>query len=226
MRLVLNNIGAYAKLKTGLISGLVIGQMILAGYLLALDVSQSLFLAVLPGIPIALACCLALSLKHGSRYIEMSVVMLAAGGFGMLLGSVVDMHHAGSHGLLSHNHTAPLSLSWLGLEQLWSKLQLAPWMYLGMFVGGNLGMLLFDAIRRESTLALHNGLSMYAVCNVGMLFGMLLGENIAAALASYFNPLWAAVSMLGFMLLGMVVGMVALLALAIRVYRFGSLHIR
>lgn len=83
-----------------------------------------------------------------------------------------------------------------------------------MFTFGNLGMLFLGDLRSSHSLVPIKVLYIYAICNIGMLFGMLLGESISSALIVYLNPFFAAGLMIILMLLGMIFGMVVFMALA------------
>ena len=62
-----NDAGLHPQLKITLVSGRVIGQVLL----LVSDRTLSLFLAVLTGMAIARLCCIALNLKPGLRDSEL-----------------------------------------------------------------------------------------------------------------------------------------------------------
>ena len=198
-----------------LISGLIVAQAVMACYLLALDGKAALLFAALGGIPVALLFSLLLRRGSAHRHTRMAIVMLAVGGFGMMLGCGADLGRTGLLGLLSMCRSMPLSLL-PDPGQVWQKIQLTPWTYVGMFVGGNLGMLLIKELRPGARLGLLKALYLYAVCNLGMLAGMLVGEVIAIRLATDINQVLAAGLMMGLMLLGMTLGMVAMLAVAER----------
>lgn len=204
------------RLKLSIIIALIVAQPILFSYLLALDVSATLLLTLLCGIPIALGSSFLLTRGVNHCYARMSIVMFAAGGFGMLLGYVVDLNQMGLYALLSICRATPSSMSGWGLGALWQKIQLTPWTYLGMFGAGNLGMLFLDDIRPGHSLAFRNVIYIYVICNVSMLYGMLLGEGIFAALIDNLNQFLAAGLMVISMLLGMIFGMVVLMALVNR----------
>lgn len=208
------------RTKESVIGGLIVAQVMLFCYLLALDTSATLFFALLGGLPVALFCNALLCRKPRRRYAEMSVVMFSAGGFGMLLGSVADL---GQHGLLSWCQTMPSAQFASEFEKLWNKLQHTPWTYAGMFVGGNIGMFLFDKKQQDSSEPIGQLVRMYLVCNAGMLLGMLLGEKAAMSLVAILSPIWSAVAMVVFMLLGMMLGMIGLLNLSERLQGWGSL---
>lgn len=217
--LQLSEIISSMPLIAKLVSGLIVAQAIMACYLLALDSRTALLFAALCGIPVALLFSLLLGRGSAHQHTQMAIVMLAVGGFAMMLGCVADLGRTGLLGLLSMCRSIPLSLlPDPGL--VWQKMQLTPWTYVGMFVGGNLGMLLIKELRPGAQLGLLKALFIYAVCNFGMLMGMLMGEAIAIWLATDINQLLAAGLMIGSMLLGMTLGMIALLALASSFSRF------
>ena len=213
------------KIKESVIGGLILAQVILLCYLLALDVSATLLLVLLCGLPVALLCNLLLSREPRLRSIEMSVVMFSAGGFGMLLGSVADLGQFGLYDLLSWCQTTSAGSLMGGFEKLWLKMQFMPWTYVGMFAGSNIGMILFDKVQRPWG---HNKkcVSMYLICNVGMLLGMWLGESVTMALIEVVSPFWSATTIVMFMLLGMMLGMMlgmfGLLDLSARIRAWGA----
>lgn len=198
--------------KLNIVFALIITQVILFCYLLALDIPTILLFTLLPGVPIALLSRFLLSGKV-KRYTKMTIVMFTAGGFGMLLGSVIDLGQVGVYGLLSICRTAPFSIFEWGADSLWQKFHLTPWSYIGMFVCGNLGMFLFDELHIRRYIALIKLFYIYAICNIGMLLGMLLGESVASVFTLHLNQFFAAGLMIISMLLGMVTGMITLLVL-------------
>lgn len=206
-----SNVVCCTRFKLNIVFVLVVTQVILFGYLLALDNSEILLFTLLFGIPIALVSRFLLNGKV-KRYAKMSIVMFAAGGFGMLLGCVIDLGQVGVYGLLSICRSSS-SMFEFGIGSLWQKFQLTPWSYIGMFVCGNLGMLFFDELHFRRYLVLIKIFYIYAICNIGMLLGMLLGESIAAVLTLHLNQYFAAGLMMISMILGMVFGMITLMAL-------------
>jgi len=209
-----SNFALSSQLKLNIITGLIVAQAVLFFYLLNVDVSVILLFISLCSIFLVLANHLLLTRKVKSRYIKMSLVMFATGGFGMLLGCVADLGQVGVYGLLSICQLTPYYASGWGVDTLWQKIQLTPWAYIGMFTCGNLGMLILDGLRSSHSLASIKVLYIYLICNIGMLFGMLLGESISSAFIVYLNPFLAAGLMIILMLLGMVFGMLVFMALA------------
>lgn len=199
--------------KAGIVIVLILIQVFLFCRVLSLHVSTTWFVVSLYGFPLATACGALVIYKPHWRYMDTTMVMFAAGGLGMLIGNLVDMNELGLNGpfaLMSLcRSTADLPLS---LDTLQLKLQTTPWMYIGMFVGGNIGMLLFDALRRSTPICLEN-LFNYAICNVGMFIGMLLADVLSMTLMTGLNLFWDYVVMMVFMLLGMALGMIVLLHL-------------
>ena len=137
----------------------------------------------------------------------MGLSMFTVGGIGLLLGCAMDLGPLGLYGLLSLCQTIPLSLSGAGLELYWQKVQLLPWTYMGMFAGGNLGMLLFGGAVRTTGSPGKNIPLVFIACNIGMLLGMLLGEFLVNEIVQLSNQLLAAVLMVLSMLLTMTFGM-------------------
>lgn len=218
MRLRLNEALSSMRLTRELVSGLIVAQAIMACYLLALDGKAALLFAALCGFPVALLFSVLLRRGSAHHHTQMAIVMFAVGGFGMMLGCAADLGRTGLLGLLSLCQSMPLSLL-PDPGQVWQKMQLTPWTYAGMFIGGNLGMLLIKELRPGAHLGLIKAFYLYAVCNLGMLVGMLMGEAIATRLAADINLFIAAGLMMGLMLLGMTLGMVAMLVVAERWYQ-------
>ena len=209
-----SNFALSYPLKLNIIIALIVAQPVLFFYLLNVDVSVILLFIFLCSIPLVLANHSLLTRKVKSRDLKMSVVMFATGGFGMLLGCVADLGQLGVYGLLSICQATQSYVSGWGVGTLWLKIQLTPWTYIGMFTFGNFGMLFLDGLNSSHSLASMKVLYIYLICNIGMLFGMLLGESISSAFIVYLNPFLAAGLMIISMLLGMVFGMVVLMALA------------
>jgi hypothetical protein len=209
-----SNFALFTRFKLNIIIALIVAQPVLFFYLLALDLTAIFFMALLCVIPIVFFGSLLLTRKVKLRYTKMSLVMFAAGGFGMLFGSVVDLGPVGVYGLLSICQLTPFPVSGWGVSELLQRIQLTPWTYIGMFTCGNLGMLFLDDLRSSHSLAPIKVLYIYLICNIGMLFGMLLGESISTIFIIYLNQFLAAGLMISSMLLGMVFGMVGFMALA------------
>lgn len=203
------SIDDHQRLKIALVSAFVMMQAILAGYLLTHDLLSSLAVSSLFGLVVALICCGVLLRVPGWRYSEMVMAMISAGGLGMILGHWLNMGVANEHALL-HQHYAMAEQPEMGLMMLES-----PWVYLGMFVGGNLGMWFFDGLRRRSLKLLGGDLIIYTVCNIGMFVGMVLAGNIAWQLSAGLSQLTASIIMMAAMLAGMTLGMIVLLATTI-----------
>ncbi len=202
------------NLKAGIVIVLVLIQAFLFCKVLSLHISTTLFAVSLCGVPLALACCVLLIRKPHWQYLDITMAMFAAGGLGMLIGYLADMNNLGLNGpfgLMSLcRAVADLPLS---LDSLWFKLQSTPWMYIGMFVGGNAGMLLFESMRRVFSIRLKNLID-YTLCNIGMFMGMLLADVLSMTLTSGLDVFLGNAVMIVFMLLGMTLGMIALLHLS------------
>ncbi len=207
--------GNYILLKAVIVGVFVIVQAMLVGDLLTSNFSSSLVFSLPAGLAIAIACYTLLLRLPGMFYTELVVGMFAAGGLGMILGCWLDMDHAGNHGILSH-HMAMSPVMLTGGLDLWQWVQASPLSYLGMFVGGNLGMWFFDGLRSRRFMPASSDFFIYAICNIGMFIGMMLGEGIAMAMASHVSPPLAYALMIGGMIMGMTMGMIVLLAIVIR----------
>jgi len=223
MLLKWNDIDLKINLKVTIISTLILTQIFLMSHALSLSPPVIWLVMLLCGLPLTLVCAVLIARKTHFRYMDMTVVMFAAGGLGMSIGCLVDMNGLSLHSVhtlssMSHmdhmSHTPATSL--LNIDTLWLKVQSMQWMYIGMFVGGNVGMLLFDTVQRPLFYSIHiSDISDYVVCNVGMFIGMLLGDILSMAFIMDLNPLWGSVTMIVFMLLGMILGMIALLYLSL-----------
>jgi len=205
------------RAREGVIYALVVAQVILLCYLLALDIPTTILASILCGLPIAVLCNTLLCHRPYHRHTDMSVVMFAAGGLGMLIGCVADLGQLGLYGLLSWCQSSPSAPFATGFDKLLTKIQLTPWTYIGMFAGGNIGMFLSDRISNRSSGRSRGQHHRYLVCNVGMLIGMLAGENVAMLLVDVAGLFWSALAMVAFMLLGMMLGMITFLKLSDRI---------
>ncbi len=205
------------KSKECVIYALIVAQVILLCYLLALDIPTTILVSVLCGLPIAILCNALLQDRPHLRYTDMSVVMFSAGGFGMLIGCIVDLGQLGLYGLLSWCQSSPSAQIGTGLETFLTKAQLTPWTYVGMFAGGNIGMFLSEKLTRNPPGQHRAQPHMYLICNIGMWVGMLAGESAAMMLIDIASLFWSALAMVVFMLLGMILGMIAFLNLSDRI---------
>lgn len=205
--------------RPGLCGALVAAQCVLLLYLLPLSPGVSISFAFAVGVPLAIACY-ALLLRSAPRgNIELSVLMFAAGGFGLLLGCVADFGSLGLYGLLGMCRSWSIAGAWPTLEQLWAKVGLMPWAWCGMVVASNMAMA-FGLLHRRAKSA-GSALALYAICNVGMLLGMVAAELLVTRLTPGLGQTAAGVATVAAMLAGMVAGANALLALA-RASRFLS----
>ncbi len=207
------------RARPGLCGALVAAQCVLLAYLLQMSpgVSASLVLGV--GIPLAIACYALLALGARRGNIELSILMFAAGGFGLLLGCVADFGSLGLYGLLGMCRSWPTEGAWPTPEQLWTKLNLMPWAWVGMVVGSNASMALGLLHRRAKSAG--SAAALYGICNAGMLLGMVAAELLVTRLTPGLGQTAAGVVTVAAMMAGMVAGANALLALA-RASRFLS----
>lgn len=194
-----------------LVSAMIMMQVILACYLLALDLQTALLITAVFGLPVTLLCALLLRKEQGHHHTKMTIVMLAVSGLGMMLGCNADLGRTGLLSLLSMCQSTPLTLL-SGPGTVWQKIQLTPWTYIGMFIGGNLAMLSVKELRPGADLSLQKTFYLYTICNLGMLIGMLGGEAMATQIVNDINQFIAAALMIALMLTGMSLGMVATLA--------------
>ncbi len=189
--------------------GLILGQVLLLSYLLPLERMPVLIVGMAVAAAAASTCCRLLDRELGGRNRCMLVVMFSAGGFGMLLGSTVDLGGLGLYGLLALCQN--LSFTATQLEGFWQRMALTPWTYVGMLLGGNLGMLVFD-LAKPPRQKLRTILG-YGLCNVGMLVGMVAGEGFLMGLTGWLSQGVSAALMFPAMLAGMILGMALLIAL-------------
>lgn len=206
-------------LRQIVVSALVVLQVLLFSHLMSLNIVLALAVALLLSIPVIMACRSLFNFRSRLRYTKMGAVMFAGGGVGMLLGCAADFGQLGLYGLLSLCQSNPVSFSVFGLEGYWEKMRLTPWTYIGMFVGGNLAMMLLEGRHVEDSPARWRNFLAYLVCNVGMLSGMVLAEFLGAGVTALSNEFLAAGLMVLLMLLGMVAGMILLLWATVHVAR-------
>lgn len=185
------------------------GQSLLLAYLLHVD-PRMWPAALIAGLVLAAACLGLLARLGDRRNLPLTVLMLATGGLGLLLGLAADFGALGLYGLLELCRSWPVAGTWLAPEQWWAKLNLMPWSWLGMIVGGNAGMALgMRAGRAGGRVA-----ETFILCNAGMLLGMAIADQLATRVTLGFDPTSAAVAMVAAMLGGMALGMNGLLAVA------------
>lgn len=201
---------------------LLTAQVILIGYLLAMNVSDVVLLLLFSILPIFLLCHFLLKLNSRDKYGEMSLIMFAGGGFGMLLGSVLDIGQLGPYALLSYCRANSLSGIFFDSTKIVQFFTLMPWSFIGMMMAGNLAMLLFDSMGMHRHMTLRQYVYIYLVCNVGMLFGMFVGEAVASMIDMSMNETLAAAMMLLLMILGMTLGMLLLLYFMLNLMRISA----
>jgi hypothetical protein len=205
----------------GVIGALVVGQLLLLASLLQLSVAASALLVVFAGVPAVLACWALLARASDRRWVPRLVGMFAAGGFGMLLGCKIDFGPLGLYALLGICRSWPSGAFLPSPAQLWLMFTLMPWACIGMLALGTAGMALLDARRRRRVLAVGRVTGFYCICDVGMLLGMAIAEHAVIGLTIGLGQMAAGVVTVVAMLAGMMVGMSALTALAVRVPKIG-----
>jgi hypothetical protein len=204
--------------RPGICGALVAAQFVLLVYLLQLSPGAVAGLALVVGVPLAFGCyVLARGAYRGD--LQLSVLMFAAGGCGLLAGCMADFGSLGVYGLLGMCRSSSLAGAWPTPEHLWAKMNLMPWAWLGMALGSNAAMALGLLHRRAASAC--GAAALYGVCNVGMLLGMVAAELLVTRLTLGLSQTVAGVAMIAAMLAGMVLGTNALLALA-RAARFLS----
>ncbi|GAA0415589.1 hypothetical protein GCM10009133_25050 [Cocleimonas flava] len=200
--------------KVGIVMLLVLLQVFMFCKVLMLNTSASVSVYTFFGIPLALACAALLIYKPHLKYLDMTMSMFAAGGLGMFIGYAIDIDNLGLNGpfgLMSICRSAPEAP--LSVESLWFMLESTPWMYLGMFAGGNAGMLLFLRLRQGWKFSQKQCVE-FALCNIGMLLGMLSAHILSMTLTKKLELFWGNAIMISFMLIGMIIGMLSLLYLS------------
>lgn len=207
--------------RAGFAGALVMGQMIFLAHLLQLSVAESLLFVAGAGLPLAVACYGLLARSANKSWVPSLLVMFAAGGFGMLLGFMVDFGPLGLYGLLGLCRSWESSAWWPGPAELWRMTTLMPWACIGMLAGGNAGMALFDAFDRRHARPIGLRIGVYGLCNAGMLLGMAVAEHVVTRLALGLEQELAGVLTVVAMLAGMAAGMSALLSLAARLPGIG-----
>lgn len=207
--------------RAGVVGALVIGQIFFLAHLWQLSVTNSTLFALGAGLPIAVVCYGLLARPGNKRCVQSLVVMFAAGGFGMLLGCVVDFGPLGLYGLLGLCRSWASSAFWPSPAELWLMTNLMPWACFGMVAGGNAGMVLFDALDRRRAQSVGHRIGFYAVCNVGMLLGMVMAEHAVTRLTFGLEQEVAVALTVGAMLVGMTAGMSVLLSLVTRIPTIG-----
>lgn len=190
-------------LQVVLLAFLITGQALLAGYLLGLQVWAAVALAVIGGAAAGWLWRLPPAPGRAPSSARVSGVMFAMGGFGMLLGLLLDLDRLGPYTLLEFCTAIP------GFDpsSLWRKLSYMPWTCAGMLLASNAGMLVFDALDRYLKATGGVSISIYLMCNLGMILGMQAGEWVALKLPAVFGLGFAAAMVLASMLLGMWIGM-------------------
>lgn len=207
--------------RAGVIGALVIGQIFLLAYLLRLSVAQAMLLALGAGLPVTMLCYRLLARAGNKRCLRSLVVMFAAGGFGMLLGCIVDFGPLGLYELLGLCRSWASAEFWPGTTELWLMISLMPWACFGMLAFGNAGMMLFDALDHHRARSVTHLIGFYGVCNTGMLLGMMIAEHVVTRFSLGLGQEVAGALTVVAMLAGMTAGMTALLSLAARIPTFG-----
>lgn len=183
--------------------GLITVQLLLLSQVLGVGLTKMSTGLLLVGLPLLMLALVYAARYANSRCAHMAIFMVIAGNLGMMLGSMWD---SGQPGLLA---MTALCSSVPGFDpgMIWTRISTAPWMFAGMLLGCNLGMLLSDWMLQEHRQAGVNVAVLYPVCNVGMLGGMLLVESFMPAQETFATPVAATATMISLMLSGMSLGM-------------------
>lgn len=199
------------RTEAGICCTLVVAQSGLLAYLLHFNAPGLAGMVIFAGLPLAWACYALLTRCANRADVQRGVLMVAAGGFGLLLGCTADFGALGFYGLIG------VCRSWASgsgaiPERLWDQVELMPWAWAGMLLGSNAAMAWAALHRRARSIARACGI--FTLCNAGMLFGMLAAEQGMTRVTLGWDQTVAGIAMFAGMIAGMVLGMHALLAAA------------
>lgn len=158
------------------------------------------WIAVMPVIALALA---AWARSRGLHCLHMAVFAAVLGSVGMLVGALLDFGRFGLAALAAWCSALPP----VGLDIIASRVAPAPWTYLGMLIGCNLGMALSSATLRPIAVPVATLMTRAVCCNAGMVLGMILTEALVPASFAGFTGVPEPLRMFVLMVLGMTAGM-------------------
>jgi hypothetical protein len=133
----------------------------------------------------------------------MSVCAIALGSIGILLGAQLDF---GQFGLMTFAEWCRVPQP-VGLDAIRAQVAAAPWTYLGMLGGCNLGMVLSMRFFDQAAVTRAVFMLRFVGCNAGMILGMLLAEAMRPGSDAVVGDVSAVARMLLVMVLGMAAGM-------------------
>jgi len=158
------------------------------------------WIAFMPVIAVSIA---ALARSRNLRCLHMTLFAVVLGSVGMLLGAILDFGRFGLAVLADWCSALPP----VGLDTIASRVAPAPWTYLGMLIGCNLGMVLSTATLRPVAVPAAMLMTRLVCCNAGMMLGMILTEALLPASFAGFSGVPGPVRMFIVMVLGMTAGM-------------------
>lgn len=162
--------------------------------------TASAWIAVIPMLAVGLG---ATARNRNMRCLHMAVFAVVLGSTGMLVGARLDFGRFGLAALADWCSALPP----LALDTIVSRVAPAPWTYLGMLAGCNLGMLLSIATQRQVAAPDSTLLIRMACCNAGMAVGMVVAEAALSASLSGLAGVSAPLRIFIVMLAGMTAGM-------------------
>ena len=180
--------------------GLIAINEILIGWLLFLPLSiQFAHLIVV----VAIAVGVVATLRHQRfEYFFKPLMVIFAGGFGILLGCILDF---GQYGLINLSSLCLTPNNDSSLKIMTRMVSSAPWSHTGMWVGCSVALLMVDDQRARSSFRHCGGLK-HLFCLVGMLPGMWSAQLLPSTWISFIVD-YPVVGPTGFMWLAMSIGM-------------------
>jgi len=158
------------------------------------------WIAAMPMVAVALGT---IARNRNMRCLHMAVCAAVLGGIGMLAGAWLDFGRFGLAALADWCSALPP----LSLDTFASRFAPAPWTFLGMLVGCNLGMAVSSTTLGRIATPRSALMARVAFCNAGMVAGMVLAEAMLPASLSGFTGIPAPLRVLIVMVLGMTAGM-------------------
>ncbi len=160
---------------------------------------QFVYLLQILGLAVVVICLLQ---HYRFAFLFKPLIVIFAGGLGLLLGCILDY---GQFGLqtLSSLCLAPTSGS--GPENIIRMASLAPWTHMGMWLSCSVALIIVDHQRGHTTVGCYGGVK-HVFCMVGMLFGMWSFEVLPSVWLLFVVD-YSAIGPVGLMWLGMSVGL-------------------
>lgn len=158
------------------------------------------WIAFTPMVAVALGT---IARNRNMRCLHMAVCAAVLGGIGMLAGAWLDFGRFGLAALADWCSALPP----LRLDTVASRFAPAPWTFIGMLAGCNLGMVVSSVTLGRIAAPGSARMARVALCNAGMVAGMVLVEAVLPASLSGFTGIPAPLRVLIAMVLGMTAGM-------------------